>query len=140
MATQKHRTTVKGLALDLLLDEELASMLADGIAKSPISFMALTARLGLNSRSTLHTPVRKEKILRAIQMQLDASGKIPSKIQRRNQAERIVELERQNAVLQTALDHHIEQMCRVIANATAKGWDVEFLLRPLLPNNRNLTK
>lgn len=140
MAPPKHQAPAKGSALDTLLDQELASMLADGIAKSPISFSALTTRLGLKSRSTLHTAVRKEKIHLAIQMQLDASGVAPLKIQRKNQTERIVELERQNATLQAALDHQIEQLCRVVANATAKGWDVEFLLQPLLPNNRNLTK
>lgn len=140
MATLKHRTSAKGLALDVLLDQELASMLVDGIAKSPISFSALTTRLGLSSRSTLHTPARKEKIHLAIQMQLEASGRVPPKTQRKNQAERILELERQNVALQTALDHQIEQLCRVVANATAKGWDVDFLLQPLMPNNRNLTR
>lgn len=136
MATRKHRTLAKGSALDELLDRELTSMLTDGIEKSPISFSALTSRLGLSSRSTLHTPARKERIHLAIQMQLDASGTVPLKAQRRNQAERILELEKQNAALQAALDHQIEQLCRVVANATAKGWDVEFLLQPLLPNNR----
>lgn len=140
MAAPKHRTLIKGSALDVLLDQELAKMQADGIAKSPISFPSLTARLGLSSRSTLHTPARKEKIRLAIQMQLDASGSVPPKTQRRSQAERILELERQNAALQTALDQHIEQLCRVVANATAKGWDVDFLLQPLMPNNRNLTR
>jgi hypothetical protein len=99
-----------------------------------------SARLRLNSRSTLHTPARKEKIRLAIQMQLEASGTISLKTQRKNQAERIIELERQNAALQAALDHQIEQLCRVVANASAKGWDVDLLLQPLLPNNRNLTK
>jgi hypothetical protein len=140
MAAQKHRIPPKGSALDLLLDQELTSMLADGIAKSPISFSTLTARLRLNSRSTLHTPARKEKIHLAIRMQLEASGTVSLKTQRKNQAERIIELERQNAALQAALDHQIEQLCRVVANATAKGWDVDQLLQPLLPNNRNLTK
>lgn len=138
MVPPKKRLTAKGSALDLILDQEIASMLADGVEKSPISFSALTTRLGLNSRSTLHTPTRKEKILLAIQRQLDESGRVSSKIQRRNQTERIAELERQNVALQAALDHQIEQMCKVVANATAKGWDVDFLLRPLLPNNRNL--
>ena len=101
---------------------------------------ALTARLTLNSRSTLHTPARKEKIHLAIRMQLEASGSLPLKIQRKNQADRIIELERQNAALQVALDHHIEQLCRVVANATAKGWDVDLLLQPLLHNNRNMTR
>ncbi|OFJ47192.1 hypothetical protein BA896_023420 [Janthinobacterium lividum] len=73
-------------------------------------------------------------------MQLEVSGSVPLKIQRKNQADRIIELERQNAALQAALDHHIEQLCRVVANATAKGWDVDQLLQPLLPNNRNLTR
>jgi len=137
---EKHRAAAKGAALDKLLDQELTSMLADGIVKSPISFSALTERLGLNSRSTLHTPARKEKIHLAIQTQLDRSGTVSPKIRRRNQSERILELERQNAALRAALDHQIEQLCKVVANATAKGWDVDFLLRPLLPNNRNVTK
>ena len=59
---------------------------------------------------------------------------------RRNQAERILELEAQNAALQVALDHQIENMCKVIANATATGWDVDFLMQPLLPNNRSLPR
>lgn len=92
MTSSKLRVPAKGMALDLLLDQELASMLADGIVKSPISFSALTTRLGLYSRSTLHTPSRKERIKLAIRMQLDASGTLPLKAQRRNQAERILEL------------------------------------------------
>jgi hypothetical protein len=139
MATTSRRMPlVKGSALDELLDRELESMLADGLENSPISFSALTARLGLNSRSTLHTSARKQRIHLAIQTQLNASGSMSLRMQRRTQAERILELERQNAALQAALDHQIEQLCRVVANATARGWDVEFLLKPLLPNNRNL--
>lgn len=140
MEMKRKRTRAKGLALDELLDRELESMLADGMDKAPISFSALTTRLGLNSRSTLHTAARKQRIHLAIQTQLDACGAVSPRTQRRNQAERIRELENENAALQAALDHQIEQLCRVIANATAKGWDIEFLLRPLLPNNRNLVQ
>jgi hypothetical protein len=56
------------------------------------------------------------------------------------QAERILDLESRISSLQAALDQQIEMMCRVIANATARGWDVEHLLQPLMPNNRNLSK
>lgn len=136
----KNQKSSRGSALDARLDNELAVMLADGIVKSPISYSALTARLGLNSRSTLHTAARKEKIRRAIALQLEASGTLSVKAQRKSQSERILHLESEIASLQAALDQQIEMMCRVVANATARGWDVEHLLQPLLPNNRNLAK
>jgi hypothetical protein len=109
-----------------------------GIAVSPITFTALTSRLGLKSRSTLHTKSRKKKIQQAIATQMASSGAQSKKFQRKTLAERILDLERQNATLQLALDHQIELMCRVVA--TARGWDADFLLRPLLPNNRQLVK
>jgi hypothetical protein len=126
--------------LDARLDHELKLMLADGLVKSPISYSALTTRLGLNSRSTLHTAARKEHIQRATALQFEASGTVSLKAQRRSQAERILELESRTASLQAALDQQIELMCRVVANATARGWDVEHLLQPLMPNNKNLAK
>lgn len=136
----KSQKSPRGAALDSRLDCELALMLSDGLVKSPISFTALTARLRLNSRSTLHAAGRKEKIRIAIALQLEASGTASVKAQRKSQGERILDLEGQVASLQAALDQQIELMCRVVANATAKGWDVEHLLEPLMSNNRNLAR
>jgi hypothetical protein len=141
MDHRKNTKVPRGNHLDLRLDEELAAMLSDVSGASPISFSSLTKRLGLNSRSTLHTKSRKEKIRNAIDQQfaiIDVESDLKSR--RKNQAERIVDLERRNILLQTNLDHQIELVCRVIANATAKGWDVDFLLRPLMPNNRQLIR
>lgn len=136
----KSQTLHRGAALDSRIDHELTLMLADGLTKSPISFSALTARLGLNSRSTLHTALRKKKIQHAISSQLEASGTSSLKAERKSQAERIIDMGHQIAGLQAALDHQIELMCRVVANATARGWDVDQLLKPLMPNNRDLTR
>lgn len=136
----KNHKSIRGSELDARLDHELAMMLTDGFVKSPISYSALTARLSLNSRSTLHTTVRKEKIQHAIALQLEAFGAMPLKAQRKSQVERILHLESRIISLQAALDQQIEMMCRVVANATARGWDVEHLLQPLMPNNRNLAK
>ena len=59
----------RGEKLDEMLDQELALMLSDGYATSPISIPALTQRLGLSSRSTLHIESRKTKILEAMSKQ-----------------------------------------------------------------------
>ena len=134
---QRTHKSPRGSELDARLERELALMLTDGLVKSPISYSALTVRLGLNSRSTLHTAVRKEKIQHAIALQLEASGTASLKEQRKSQAERILDMENQITSLQSALDQQIEMMCRVVANATARGWDVEHLLQPLMSNNRN---
>ncbi|WP_076591367.1 hypothetical protein [Herminiimonas arsenitoxidans] len=141
MDNGKDNKASRGHDLDLLLDQELALMLSDISGNSPISFSSLTKRLGLNSRSTLHTKDRKEKIRQAIDQQFAIIGTASDgKFHRKSQADRILDLEKKNALLQAALDHQIEMVCRVIANATAKGWDVDFLLRPLMPNNRQLVR
>jgi hypothetical protein len=140
MHIEKKEKPPRGSNLDLQLEQELAAILSGGPGTPPITFSSFTSRLGLKSRSTLHTKSRKEKIRQAIALQEISIGATSSKSLRKTHADRILDLERQNAALQSALDQQIEQMCRVIANATAKGWDVDFLLRPLLPNNRQLAK
>lgn len=129
----------RGEKLDEMLDQELALMLSDGYATSPISIPALTQRLGLSSRSTLHIESRKTKILEAMSKQkaLDNST-AETVIRRKTQEEKITHLEKINSELKIQVDYQSELMCRVVANATAKGWDVEYLLSPLRKNSREL--
>jgi|GEM_PF-7108917 len=139
MRENPARQILRGFDLDVALERELASMLSDGFALSPISIPALTKRLGLKSRSTLHIAARKKKIQNALAEQKSSSGVIfGTKNPRRSEVERIKMLEKDNENLQRQVDHHIEMMCRIVANATAKGWDVEYLLKPLGRNWREL--
>lgn len=122
-----------------MLSRELALMLSDGFTKSPISISALTIRLGLNSRSTLHTPTRKAKILDALAKQKALDTSTPETIiRRKSQEDKIEQLKQRNVELQLSLDYHIEMMCQIVANATAKGWDIDYLLSPLRRNGREL--
>ena len=111
----------------------------DAYALSPISISALTIRLGLNSRSTLHTQERKQKILSAATKQRALDKSAPETlIRRKTQEGKIRDLESLNNALQVRLDYHSELMCRIVANATAKGWDVDYLMSPLHSSNREL--
>jgi hypothetical protein len=59
-------------------------------------------------------------------------------IRRKSLEEKISHLEQINLELKSQADHHLELMCRIVANATGKGWDVEYLLSPLKKNVREL--
>ncbi len=139
MKSKKNAVPLRGAALDETLDHELEAMLADGYAASPISIASLTKRLGLSSRSTLHTSVRKAKILGALARQKLATGEeVELESRRKSLEEKNAHLGQVNMQLQRQIDHQLELMCRVVANATAKGWDVEYLLSPLRRNGREL--
>lgn len=137
--TSKTNKRARGNQLDEALDRELALMLSDGVVVSPISIPALTARLGLRSRSTLHTIQRKEKIHAAIarQRSLNSVG-AETATRRKSLEEKIEVLERENIELQAKVNRNLELMCRKVANATAKGWDVDYLLSPLTKSRREL--
>lgn len=135
----KKNERARGNQLDEALDRELALMLSDGVAVSPISIPVLTARLGLRSRSTLHTTQRKEKIHAAIARQrtLNSVG-TEIAIRRKSLEEKIEVLERENVELRAKVNSNLELMCRIVANATAKGWDVDYILSPLAKSRREL--
>lgn len=136
---KKLEPSPRGSNLDDMLNKELALMLSDGFTLSPISISALTMRLKLSSRSTLHTPSRKEKILEAMAKQRALDKSTPeTQIRRKTQEEKIKHLEQENEALRLSLDHQIELMCRIVGNATARGWDVDYLLSPLRKNSREL--
>jgi hypothetical protein len=137
--SQKQTKTLRGSQLDESLDRELASMLSDGDKVSPISIPALTTRLGLKSRSTLHTAERKAKIHAAIAKQrLLITDKVENLIRRKSCQEKMESLEIENAELKKKLNNNAEMLCRIVVNATAKGWDVDYLLNPLLKSRRDL--
>lgn len=134
-----RKPSPRGHSLDEMLDNELKKMLDEGFKTSPITIPALTKRLNLKSRSTLHTTIRKEKILR-IRSEQRALGNVSndSQTRRKELESKVEQLKNENLNLQNSLDTQLELICRIVANATAKGWDVNYLLKPLDKNRREL--